>query len=93
MLNRPLRFVTFLAPNMYPVYEYITRQVGACLDWPTELAVGDCYDELADPPDVSFVCGLAYVDLARRAGQPSSRLPRRCCRGRAIAAGRFIFRT
>jgi phosphonate transport system substrate-binding protein len=66
MLKRPLQFVTFLAPNLFPVYEYITRTVGAQLDWPTELTVGDSYDALADPPDVSFVCGLAYVELTRR---------------------------
>lgn len=66
MLQSPLRFVTFLAPNMYPVYEFISQYVGERLDWPTEFAVGDSYDELIDPPDVSFVCGLAYVELARR---------------------------
>src|SRR5262245_61254673 len=65
MRNRPLRFVTFLAPNMYSVYEFITRHVGERLGWPTELTVGESYDELADPPDVSFVCGLAYVELVR----------------------------
>ena len=65
MLQRPLRFTTFLAPNVYSVYQCITDQVGARLGVPTELAVGNCYDELANPPDVSFVCGLAYVELAR----------------------------
>lgn len=70
MFERPLRFVTFLAPNMYPVYEFITRHVGDRLGWPTELTVADSYDELADPPDVSFVCGLAYVELARRGAAP-----------------------
>lgn len=62
---RPLRFTTFLAPNVYSVYQCITDHVGARLGLPTELVVGNCYDELADPPDVSFVCGLAYVELAR----------------------------
>lgn len=66
MVRRPLRFVTYLAPNMKPVYEYITRRVGELIDWPTELTVGESYDELADPPDVSFICGLAYVELARQ---------------------------
>jgi phosphonate transport system substrate-binding protein len=64
MLKRPLRFVTFLAPNMHAVYEYISRYVAEQLDWPTEFSVGNSYDELSDPPDVSFVCGLAYVVLA-----------------------------
>jgi phosphonate transport system substrate-binding protein len=62
---RPLRFVTFLAPNVQPLYEFIARHVAEQVDWPTELAVGESYDELAEPPDVSFVCSLAYVALAR----------------------------
>src|SRR5580765_6548252 len=70
MFERPLRFATFLAPKMYPVYDFITRHVGERLGWPTELRVGHSYDELADPPDVSFVCGLAYVELARRGTAP-----------------------
>ena len=32
--------------------------------------MGESYAELADPPDLSFVCGLAYVDLARRGAAP-----------------------
>jgi phosphonate transport system substrate-binding protein len=70
MFKRPLRFVTFLAPNVYPLYEFITRRVAEQLDWPTELAVGESYEELADPPDFSFVCGLAYVALGRRGEAP-----------------------
>jgi phosphonate transport system substrate-binding protein len=62
MISRPLRFASFLAPAMLPVYEFISRHVGRRLGVATELTVGRCYDELADA-DVSFVCGLAYVEL------------------------------
>lgn len=62
MTPRPLRFVSFLAPVMFPVYEFISRHVGRCLGVATELTAGRCYGELADA-DVSFVCGLAYIEL------------------------------
>jgi phosphonate transport system substrate-binding protein len=65
MIPRPLRFVSFLAPNMYPVYEFIARYVGEVLDWPTALSVGSCYEETPDRADVAFLCGLAYVEMSR----------------------------
>ena len=61
-MTRVLRFATFLAPAMLPVYEFISRYVGRRLGMATELTVGQCYGELADA-DVSFVCGLAYIEL------------------------------
>lgn len=70
MLKRPLRFVSYLAPNMYPFYEFLTGYLEEKLGWPTGLTVGESYDELADPPDVSFLCGLAYVELARQNRAP-----------------------
>src|SRR5262249_51562934 len=81
MLKHPLRFVTFLAPNVYPLYEFITRRAGEVLDCPTELAVGESYDELADPPDVSFLCGLAYVALTGRGAARVERLAAPLLRG------------
>jgi phosphonate transport system substrate-binding protein len=62
MIRRLLRFNTFLAPAMFPVYEFISRHIGDRLGVAVELGVGDSYDRLADA-DVSFVCGLAYVEL------------------------------
>lgn len=62
-LPRSLRFVTFLSPNLLPLYEFITRYVGERLDCATELVIGSCYDQLATDADVAFVCGLAYVEL------------------------------
>ena len=61
-MTRVLRFATFLAPAMLPVYEFISRHVGQRVGMATELMVGQCYGELADA-DVSFVCGLAYIEL------------------------------
>lgn len=65
----PLRFVTFLAPNMLGVYQYIARHVGALLGVPTQLAVGRGYEEIHSA-DVAFVCGLPYVALTRRPDPP-----------------------
>jgi phosphonate transport system substrate-binding protein len=67
MPPRSLRFVSYLAPNMLPAHGFIGRHVGARLGCQTELRAGGCYDELADPPDVAFLCGLPYVEHTRRA--------------------------
>ncbi len=65
--SRPLRVVTYLAPNMFPVYEFITRRLAERLNRPAELAVGTPrYEELAEEADVAFVCGLAYVEMVDR---------------------------
>jgi phosphonate transport system substrate-binding protein len=71
MVERPLRFVTFLAPNMYPVYAYIARYVGRRLGRATELAVGKRFDVFAaGQGDVGFICGLPYVVLTRAQPPP-----------------------
>jgi phosphonate transport system substrate-binding protein len=62
MIRRLLRFASFLAPAMLPVYECISLYVGRRLGVATEITAGQCYDELAGA-DVSFVCGLAYIEL------------------------------
>jgi phosphonate transport system substrate-binding protein len=62
---RPLRFVTFLAPNLFPFYRFLARHLGDQVGHPTELVVGSSYDELGQA-DVAFVCGLPYVEWARR---------------------------
>jgi phosphonate transport system substrate-binding protein len=70
MIPRPLRFATFLAPNLYPVYEFITGYVGARLGWPTSLFVGSAYEEMAGGAEIGFLCGLAYVEMSRWARPP-----------------------
>ena len=60
-----LRFATFLAPSMEPVYAWIAEAAAARLGTTAELHVGRDYDELADGrADVAFLCGLPYVHLA-----------------------------
>jgi phosphonate transport system substrate-binding protein len=65
MAPSPIRFATFLAPNLFPVYAFLTRYVGDKLGFPTELFVGSSYDQMGQA-DVGFLCGLAYVELTRR---------------------------
>lgn len=62
---RPLRFVTFLAPNLLPFYRFVTHYLGKHLEHATELSVGSSYDELTRA-DLAFVCGLPYVEARRR---------------------------
>jgi phosphonate transport system substrate-binding protein len=65
---RPLRFATYLAPNVRPVYQAVARHVGEALGTEATLAAGAGYDALEDGrEDVAFVCGLPYVLLAERA--------------------------
>jgi phosphonate transport system substrate-binding protein len=64
MLPRPLRFVTFLAPHLLPLYAFVARQVQDRLAYPTELIVGTSYEQLSEEAEVAFVCGLAYIELA-----------------------------
>src|SRR5262245_15536751 len=68
MAGRPLRFATYLAPNLLPVYGFIVRYIGDRLGCLTELVVGSSYDRLGVDGEVAFVCGLPYVELVRRAG-------------------------
>jgi len=66
MVSRTLRFATFLAPNMLPVYAFIARFVEVRLGISTELVVGSSYERLSEQAEVSFLCGLAYLELRRR---------------------------
>jgi phosphonate transport system substrate-binding protein len=62
MIRRLLRFASFLAPAMAPVYEFVARRVGDRVGAAVEFAAAASYDQLACA-DVSFVCGLAYLEL------------------------------
>ncbi|MBI1915642.1 MAG: PhnD/SsuA/transferrin family substrate-binding protein [Planctomycetes bacterium] len=65
MPHRPLRFATFLAPNLFDVYAFIVRRVGQLLGVPAELSLGADYAQ-AEHADAAFLCGLAYVELVER---------------------------
>lgn len=69
MVSRTLRFATFLAPSMFRVYAFLARHVQAQLGIPTELIVGSSYERVSEQAEVSFLCGLAYIEL-RRLGEP-----------------------
>jgi phosphonate transport system substrate-binding protein len=83
MIRRLLRCATFLAPGLYPVYDFICRHLGRRLGVATELFVGETYDDLADV-DVSFVCGLAYIELCG-----PGRLPLHAVAAPVLAGERF----
>lgn len=68
MSAKPIRFATYLAPNMLPVYQFIVEYVGARLACPTELAFGMSFDAFERGLiDAGFICGLPYVELTRSA--------------------------
>jgi hypothetical protein len=51
-----LRFVTFLAPNVYPLYRFITRYVGEKLKLATEISTGYSFNQFANSQaDVGFI--------------------------------------
>ena len=57
-----LRFGTFLAPNIMPVYQAVTDEVERRLGIPAELVVETDYEACADDRnEVCFVCSLPYV--------------------------------
>ncbi|OAI41584.1 hypothetical protein AYO40_02930 [Planctomycetaceae bacterium SCGC AG-212-D15] len=86
-----LRFVTFLAPNLYPFYEFIAHHAGRLLGLPTERAVGSSYAELSGRAvDVAFVCGLPYVELSRGGEAPVEPLAAPILRGERCG-GRAIY--
>lgn len=69
---KKLRFGTFLAPNMLPVYQAIADEVGKQLGIETELVVETSYESCAkDLNDVCFVCSLPYVLFERQGISPS----------------------
>jgi phosphonate transport system substrate-binding protein len=67
-----LRFATYLAPNVLPVYEAVTEEVGRRLGIETDLVVETSYDSCErDENEVCFVCSLPYVTFERRGINPA----------------------
>lgn len=67
-----IRFGTFLAPNMLPVYEAIAAAVGERLGLTTELVVETDYESCRnDVNDICFVCSLPYVMFEREGVSPA----------------------
>jgi phosphonate transport system substrate-binding protein len=67
----PLRFATFLAPNMLPVYRFLAERIGDRLGRPVEFVVGTSFDQFErGEADLGVICGLPYVWLAARQPRP-----------------------
>lgn len=67
-----LRFATFLAPKLMPMYEAIAHAVGRRLGLSTELVVEDDYERcLEDEHEVCFVCSLPYIMFDREDKAPA----------------------
>jgi phosphonate transport system substrate-binding protein len=83
--DRPLRFATFLAPNMLPVYRFLAARIGERLGYRVELVVGTSFDQFErGEADLGVICGLPYVWLAGR--QPRSVEP---LAAPVLAGGRY----
>jgi phosphonate transport system substrate-binding protein len=70
-MKTTLRFATFLAPDMYPVYQYIANYTAQKLGVETKLFTGSDFGQFArGEADVGYICGLPYVDLAKQEPNP-----------------------
>jgi phosphonate transport system substrate-binding protein len=68
MTTTHLRFPTFLAPIMFPVYQAIVDYVRQRLRCSTSPVVGESFGAFAaGEVDAGFICGLPYVELADQA--------------------------
>lgn len=71
MPRRPIRFASYLAPNMFRVYRYIAEYAGRRLGYPTQATVGTSFDAFErGETDVGFICSPPYVMLRRRLPPP-----------------------
>lgn len=67
-----LTFATYLAPNVLPVYEAVTEEVGRRLGVATNLVVETTYESCErDVYEVCFVCSLPYISFERRGISPA----------------------
>ena len=63
-MGQTFRLATFLAPNMFEVYQSIASYLGKRLGIPVELVNGSSFDDFAlGQADAGFICGLPYVNL------------------------------
>jgi phosphonate transport system substrate-binding protein len=86
-----LRFATFLAPTMLPVYQLLANRIARRLDRPVQLVVGASFDQFArGEADLGVICGLPYVRLAARHPAPVRPLATPVLAGRRYA-GRPVY--
>jgi phosphonate transport system substrate-binding protein len=62
---RPLKVLTFLAPNLLWFYQFVCRYLAKALHCKAKLSVASDYAQLGEPVDIAFVCGLPYVERTR----------------------------
>src|SRR5260221_7800907 len=68
--RKPLRAVSYLAPNLFGFYEAISAALARALDTDAQLTDG-ALDPLEDPAllndelDLDFICGLPYTLISR----------------------------
>ena len=93
-MTAPMRFATFLAPNMAPFYRFLADRIGQHLGRPVELVVGRSFDQFEQgEADLGVICGLPYVWLADRHPPPVELLAARSWSAPAMAAARSTTRT
>ena len=87
-----LRIGTYLAPNILPVYEAVTDEIGRRLGLPTELVVETDYESCArDENDVCFVCSLPYVMFERQGISPAEPVAAPVLQGERYAGAPVYF--
>jgi phosphonate transport system substrate-binding protein len=90
-VTAPLRFATFLAPNMAPVYRFLAYRIGERLGRRVELVVGRSFGQFeAGEADLGVICGLPYVWLAAKRPPPVEPLAAPVLSG-ARYAGRPVY--
>jgi phosphonate transport system substrate-binding protein len=57
--------VSYLAPNLFWFYQFVSLYLEKKLRYPTKLSVGTDYLQLPVEADIAFVCGLPYVEHTR----------------------------
>jgi phosphonate transport system substrate-binding protein len=87
-----LRIGTYLAPNISPVYELVTDEIGRRLGIPTELVVETDYESCKrDENDVCFVCSLPYVMFERQGISPAEPVAAPVLQGKRYAGSPVYF--
>jgi ABC-type phosphate/phosphonate transport system substrate-binding protein len=71
MTGPPLRWASFLAPNMAPVHQFVAGFVSRRLGYAATFSAGRSVAEFESRAvDIGFICGLPYVELAGRVPVP-----------------------
>lgn len=87
-----LRIGTYLAPNILPVYEAVTDEIGRRLGIPAELVVETDYEGCKrDENDVCFVCSLPYVMFERQGISPAEPVAAPVLQGERYAGAPVYF--